>query len=289
MVLPSAAFAVDMEGMENNIIRELLEVRKKKTYEAMFKQNEIVKQEVRKALRYDETFKYDFDSLGQYMGTLTSPDGAFRIFNWNFEKPNGEHMYFGFIMKYDERKKEYRYIELFDKSGSLANIEIQKKALDERRWFGALYYKIIPFKKGAKTYYTLLGWDGNNKLSKKKIIEVMAFSGNKAKFGFPLFKQEDDQWFRRVVFEYSSNATMSLKQYQMKKDQMIVFDHLSPSSGALKGHYEHYFPDGSFDSYILENGKWYFKKDPDARGQKDYKDKLYERPKEAHPKDTRNN
>lgn len=273
-----------MKGMENNVISALLAVRKQKTYEKMFEKNNIVKQELRKALRYDEAFKFKFDSLSQYMGTLTSPDGNFRLFNWNFEKPNGDHMYFGLVMKYDKRRERYIITELFDKSASLVNAQPEKKALDNKRWFGALYYKIIPFKKGGKQYYTLLGWDGNNKLSKKKIIEVMAFSGNKIKFGFPLFKQADNQWFRRVIFEYSANATMSMKEYNMKKETLIVFDHLSPSSGALKGHREHYFPDGSFDSYQLKDGKWYFVQDPDARAGKSIKDRYYNRPKEANPR-----
>ena len=39
--------------------------------------------------------------------------------------------------------------------------------LSENSWFGALYYKIIPVVKN-KTYYTLLGWDGNDMFSNKK-------------------------------------------------------------------------------------------------------------------------
>jgi len=282
---------VDMEGMENNIISELLKVRKKKTYSDMFKQNNLVKQELRKALKYDESFKYSFDSLGQYMGTMVAPDNAFRLFNWNFEKPDGSHLYFGIIMKYDSRRERYILTELLDKSAMYEDKEPEKKTLDNRKWFGCLYYKIIPIEKGNKTYYTLLGWDGNSKLSKKKIIEVMAFNGSKIKFGFPIFKQQDNQWFRRVIFEYSSSANMSLKEYTIRKDdKMIVFDHLSPSSGPVKGHREHYFPDGSFDSYRLENGKWIFKLDPDVRldavpkSDKTIKDKYYHKPEEAHPK-----
>ncbi len=274
-----------METWENKIISALLEVRKQKTYEAMFEKNNVVKQEIRKMMQYDEAFKYDFDSLGQYMGTLVAPDNGFRLFNWNFEKPNGDHMYFGLVMKYDKRRERYQITELFDKSGSLENAEPEKKALDNKRWFGALYYKIIPFKKGGRQYYTLLGWDGNNRLSNKKIIEVMAFSGSKIKFGFPLFRQEDKQWFRRVIFEYSANATMSLKEYKMKKETAIVFDHLSPASGALEGHRSQYYPDGSFDSYVLEDGKWYFRKDPDARAEKSIKDRYYNQPKEVRPKE----
>mgnify|MGYP006145801833 CR=1 FL=1 len=259
-------------------------MRNEKTYESRFTSNNTVKKELRKALSHDESFNYPFDSLGKFMGTMISPDNAFRLFNWNLEKPNGQHLYFGLVMSYDKRRERYLITELIDKSASMVDTEPEKMALDDRNWFGALYYHIIPFEKGTKTYYALLGWDGNNKLSKKKLIDVMAFSGSKIKFGFPIFKQEDSQWFRRVIFEYSAQASMSLKEYDTKNNALIVFDHLSPSSGALKGHPEHMFPDGSFDSYQLEKGKWVFYKDPDARGNKSIKDKYYNMPEEAKPR-----
>jgi len=276
--VPLTSWAVDMKLLENNIIASLVKMRNEKTYEARFTQNKAVKKELRIALSYDQSFTYKFDSLGQYMGTMTSPDNEFRLFNWNFEKPNGEHMYFGLVMRYDKRRERYIITELFDKSATLEKLEPEKKALDNRNWFGALYYHIIPFTKGSKTYYALLGWDGNNRLSKKKIIDVMAFSGSKIKFGFPIFRHEDRQWYRRVIFEYSAQATMSLKEYPTKKATLIVFDHLSPSSKALKGHPEHLFPDGSFDSFQLDNGKWIFAMDPDARRNKSLKDKYYNEP-----------
>ena len=50
------------------------------------------------------------------MCTLKSPDGKFRLFNWNLEVPRTEEQYyFCLIMKYDERSDDYVIIELFDK------------------------------------------------------------------------------------------------------------------------------------------------------------------------------
>ena len=145
-------------------------MRNEKTYESRFTSNNTVKKELRKALSHDESFNYPFDSLGKFMGTMISPDNAFRLFNWNLEKPNGQHLYFGLVMSYDKRRERYLITELIDKSASMVDTEPEKMALDDRNWFGALYYHIIPFEKGTKTYYALLGWDGNNKLSKKRFI-----------------------------------------------------------------------------------------------------------------------
>lgn len=284
LYLPLSLYSIEMKELENNVITAVISMRNQRTYEAQFKQNITVKKALRSALSHDESFNYPFDSLGKLMGTMIASDKAFRLFNWNLEKPNGEHLYFGLVMHYDKRRERYLITELFDKSASIANSEPEQKALDNRNWFGALYYRIIPFEKGTKTYYLLLGWDGNNKLSKKKLIDVMAFSGSKIKFGFPIFRQEDGQWLRRIIFEYSAQASMSLKQYDTKKSTLIVFDHLSPSSGALKGHPEHLFPDGSFDAFQLDKGKWFFHKDPDARIKKSQNDKYYNLPDDAKPR-----
>ena len=70
-----------------------------------------------------------------------------------------------------------------------------------------------------------------------------------------MFKKESV--FRsRVVFSYTSQATMSLRYEPAKR--MIVYDHLSgpkvPGSGssdpALSG------PDGSYDGYRFRGGRW---------------------------------
>ena len=106
--MPLISWGADMKLLENNIIASLVKMRNEKTYEARFIQNNSVKKELRTALSHDQSFTYKFDSLGQYMGTMTSPDNEFRLFNWNFEKPNGEHMYFGLVMKYDKRRERYR-------------------------------------------------------------------------------------------------------------------------------------------------------------------------------------
>ena len=45
------------------------------------------------------------------------------------------------------------------------------------------------------------------------------------------------------------------------KYERILFDHLSPESKNLVGHYSYYVPDLSYDAFELKNGKWYLKED----------------------------
>ena len=64
--------------------------------------------------------------------------------------------------------------------------------------------KIIYLKKSGRKYYTLLGWDGNDGRSTKKIIEPMYFSGKtKVKFGLPIFKLKDKTKPKRIACEKS--------------------------------------------------------------------------------------
>ena len=273
----------NVKSFEDSLLTALEQIRTAETLKEKFVLNTRFENTLRKALRYDEAFTYKFNALSKVMSTKTSPDNAFRIFNWNIEVPDiQEHYFFCLVMKYDSRKGEYVIIELYDKSKYATQVEYT--VYNDKKWFGALYYEIIPVKKGLNTIYTLLGWDGNNRMSNKKIIETMSFQGkDKIKFGLPIFKQDEDTK-RRVVFQYSKKATISVKYQLIKRKEYIIFDHLSPMSGQLAGIPDYLVPDLSFDAFLLENGKWKYLKDFDARTGKSRNDKFFTQPKEIpHP------
>lgn len=276
-----AQSAIDnVESFEDSLVTSLEQIRTAKTLKEKLVLNTRFENTLRKALRYDEAFTYKFNALSKVMSTKTSPDKAFRIFNWNIEVPDiQEHYFFCLVMKYDSRKGEYVIIELYDKSKYATRVEYNVH--NDKKWFGALYYEIIPVKKGLNTIYTLLGWDGNNRMSNKKIIETMSFQGqDKIKFGLPIFKQDEDTK-RRVVFQYSKKATISVKYQVIKKKEYIIFDHLSPMSGQLVGIPDYLVPDLSFDAFVLEKGKWKYLKDFDARTGRSRNDKFFSQPKEV--------
>lgn len=271
-----------VKSFEDSLLTSLEQIRTAETLKEKFILNTHFENTLRKALRYDEAFTYKFNALSKVMSTKISPDKAFRIFNWNIEVPDiQEHYFFCLVMKYDSRKGEYVIIELYDKSKYATRVEYTVH--NDKKWFGALYYEIIPVKKGLNTTYTLLGWDGNNRMSNKKVIETMVFQGkDKIKFGLPIFKQEEDTK-RRVIFQYSKKATISVKYKLIKKKKYIIFDHLSPMSGQLAGIPDYLVPDLSFDAFVLENGKWKYLKDFDARTRKSRNDKNFIPPNETAP------
>jgi hypothetical protein len=236
---------------------------------------------------------YQFDSLKNDIGILTSPDKKFRIIHWNIPKDDGTHEYYGFIQENYSRtikkglfkKVHIDSVQLYpltDRSSEIKNVE--NAITDHKKWFGALYSRIIVKKTKAKTYYTLLGWDGNDKFSSKKVIEVLTFDANGApRFGADIFNFER-KYPKRVIFEYSATCSMSLK-YSNSKDS-IIFGHLAPTSPQLEGQYQYYCSDMSFDGFGFKRGKWNYGADVKALNEKDEKDKLYHDP---HDKSIGNN
>ena len=243
---------------------------------------------LKQALEMDGAFEFGFDSL-EFIGRLTAPDNAFRIFNWNIPMEDGTHKYYGFILvdqnkiegkkvKKSKLKSKNRYVlyELTDQSDFIRNPELTSLNCD--KWFGCLYYKIIHTSNKGKDYYTLFGWDGNTPLSWKKVIEVMTFGRD----GQPLFGEEPAFQVkkltkRRVIFEFKAELVMTLK-YEEKPKKRIVFDILVPEVSGAEGMAQFMVNSGNYDSYEWKKGKWVYVPDIDARNNPNPRDRDYNNP-----------
>ncbi|MEI7595097.1 MAG: hypothetical protein WCK02_05055 [Bacteroidota bacterium] len=227
------------------------------------------------ALKKENSFQYNFDSL-LMIARLMPEDKSFRLYNWHINKSNGTYLYFGVIQVFNEKKKKYDIYWLSDKTMDI--MIPQEEKLGNDKWYGAHYYKVIENKDGGKKYYTLLGWKGNNQLTQKKVIDVLLFnSSGKPTFGDAIFKVGKKP-AKRVVFEYSSTVSMTMKYHE--KTGYIVYDHLSPKDDNLKGQFQYYGPDFTYDALKFKNGKWHKVDDFEARNddvrytKKDYKKDL---------------
>ena len=246
-----------------------------------------------RALSIDGAFDFAFDSLTD-IARLTPPDKKFRIINWNVPYEDGTQEYFGFLhykhlvtvkgKRKNEKKETLLLYRLIDKSMDIKNPE--NTISDNKNWYGMLYYAIIPKKTKKQTYYTLLGWDGNDKFSKKKIIDVLTFDVKGVPhFGADIFVMPKKKT-KRVVFEYASSCSMSLK-YNSKKDS-IVFDHLAPENPSLVGQYQYYCPDMSYDGFGFKQGKWNYGEDLNVVNEKNHNDKFYNDPRNTKPTNNSN-
>ncbi len=228
-------------------------------------------------LTNEKSIQYPFDSLTQVAHKF-SPDNKFRIITWNIIKEDGTHAYFGFLQVNNsktikkglfnkETTQQYEVFQLLDKSATVKTPE--NYVSDNTKWFGMLYFDVI---KTDEDYYTLLGWDGNDKLTVRKFIDVLSFKPDGSPvFGKDVFKYPG-KFAKRIMFEHAAEVNMSLKYYDIKK--RLIFSHLAPNSPdpTLDGQFQFYGPDGSFDALVAKKGRWIYEEDVDIRNEKNKND-----------------
>ncbi len=231
-----------------------------------------ISEQFKELLINKESFNYPYDSLRR-IGIRTSKDKKIKTYTWSIKLENGEHIYYGFIQrKKDKKIKIYQLKD--DSKNTKSNIEYLP--LDHKHWYGVNYYTIIDFKYRGKKMYALLGARNNGYVSKTKVIEILSFSGKRAKFGKKVFNyniKDDPEKIKRkqtrIILEYDQNVSMTLN-YD-KRYKMIVFDHLAPSNPKLKNIRRFYGPDGSYDAFAFNSFKWKYIPDKWAVNKKNKK------------------
>ena len=170
--------------------------------------NESVLQLLSEALAEENSFKWQWD-FGNRVSVLTASDNKFRIFTWPVVNDAGEYECFGFVQALNEKTKEYDITQLNDRSDDIVNR--QEEVLGPDRWLGAVYQELIVTTYEGRTFYTLLGWNGVDCLTQRRIIEPICFKsgGSTPQFGQNVFRRESN--LRRVVLEYRHDAMVSLR------------------------------------------------------------------------------
>ena len=227
------------------------------------------------ALKTPNSFNYSFDSL-KTISIQTSPDRRFRIFSWHVMNNDGSYRYYGTIQM-NNPDDRLQMFPLVDYTPLIKNVADTVTTND--KWYGAQYYRIISVLNNVKTpYYVLLGWKGNTVNSTKKVIEILYFKDGKAYFGMPVFDGDMEQPLKkRTIFEYDRRASMVLNFEP--SNNTVVFDHLAPPDPKLKGKFELYGPDLSYDGYKLVNGRWKFVQDLELKNSPSDQDDYFNDPK----------
>lgn len=210
-------------------------------------------------VRSDTIINHNFKKL-RYLGQITSPDSLLKIVTWNLVLEGGHSRYFCYLVRKQENGAENRIYRL---STVYNENEIRTDTTyDVQHWYGALYYDIKPYVIDYKKFWLVLGIDYGNPFITRKIIDVLSFGPDDSLvFGQKWFDDGERKKFRDI-FEYSSNAIMSLK---FESDSSIVFDHLVPLAPNLKDDRQYYGPDYSSDGYYLKDGTWRLAINIDAR------------------------
>ena len=227
------------------------------------------------ALKTPYSFNFKFDSV-KAISIQSSSDKRFRIFSWHVMNNDGSYRYYGTIqMNKPDGKLEM--FPLIDYTPAFKNPS--DSTTNNDKWYGAQYYRIIPVLNNVPIpYYVLLGWKGNTVKSTKKVIEILYFKDGKAHFGMPVFDgDQDNTGKKRIIFEYDRRASMFLN-YESTINT-IVFDHLAPPDPKLKGKFDLYGPDFSYDGFKLVNGRWKFVPDLELKNNPTDQDDNFNDPK----------
>ena len=209
-------------------------------------------------------------NLPTVASVLTSPDGMLRVFSWSVVRDDGEFECFGAVQFYNDKEEEYQFQLLHDKS------EERRKKVSGNH----LYQELIQTSSNGKTIYTLLGWNGVDNLTERKIIEPVTMRGGVPQFGAPVFRRERN--LRRIVLEYTDKAMVNLsyeeqfveeierervkqkgtnryrtvEKSKLHKEKMIIFDEVEPQVPGMEGLFQYYVPSGVELAYAFVEGKW---------------------------------
>lgn len=197
-------------------------------------------------LELPQSMTISFDSI-PWISVLTAE--KFRIITWQLRISDEEYKYGG-VIQWPEK-----IIELKDSrpwiNGSLRN------NYSPNTWYGALYYKLIPFKSSGEEYYILFGFNAENNLINTKVADVLDVSGLEPKFGLPVFTGKEDSQ-TRLILTYADASSVQLSYDQ--ELNAIVHDHLEnlpvgPNSEMLA------VSDGSQEGWFFKSGKWVYQEE----------------------------
>ena len=229
---------------------------------------------LRKVLKDPTSINYDFSKI-KCLSIIESPKKKekFRIYTWVMKLGNDDYNYFGFTQYQRNKKNKLKNFvyKLNNKSKEIGKDELSK--LDSNNWIGCVYYQIIAPEKRKDQTHVLIGWDGNNWRSTKKIIETFSFNNKgEISFGEKVIRYNLGTDKRpkvvskaRLIFEYNGEVSMTVSYNSNLKK--IIFDHLMPSDPKLADLYFTYAPDFTYDALKYEKRKWIHSSDVDVRNQ----------------------
>ena len=207
------------------------------------------------SLKEKNSFQYTYDSLQNIISIKKSDDNKFRIFSWFTQNDDGSYRFFGAIQMNNPNKLEL--YPLIDQTQQIQiSVSLPDSTLTPEKWFGAVYYQILPVLGIKEPYYILLGWKGKNLSTNHKVVETLYFKDGKPQFGTAVLEKsaKSNDFAKRIVYTYTKEANMLLRY--IKDEKMIVFDHLVASSEETAGIFDLYAPDLSYDGYKFKSGKW---------------------------------
>lgn len=206
-----------------------------------------------RALKIPNSYLYPFDTLRKVLNVIAPDDNSFRVFNWQINADENNTRYYGAIQF---PSRDLKLIGLVDVSNSLG-AGAEDSVLRGGKWFGAIYYRIMPQVINGRKIYTMFGLNASDELCNRKILDPMYFDTTGVVFGAPIFGKASPNYPRqrvnRFMLEYKKAVTASMNWDTER--QMIVFDNLVSVTNDPRRHYT-YVPSGQYDGLYWAEGLW---------------------------------
>lgn len=254
----SAQVSADLPALKDSIIILGETVRDSPEYRVRKKANLRFSELLQEYLSYEEGYNDPLKEV-RTMVIVSEKDNDFRIFTWLLPDSLFELKPFGLIAA--QTRRGIKLTALKDQKQNL--IEPDFAVLQANQWYGAIYYKLITTKKGRKKVYTLLGYSPDKPVQ-RKVVEIISIDKKgRPKFGSKVFYIQDfmDKKFHkppmRLILSYSAEYSASVTWNE--KEKMVIMDHLSPPNPRLKGLYDMYGPDMTYDGLEWDDEWWYLR------------------------------
>lgn len=196
-----------------------------------------------KALQQPNSFDHKFEKL-KTISFQYPQDSSFRVITWQLYVDTSEYRYYGAIQMNTD---DLQLFPLIDRS--FKTQEVERQVLNNKEWYGAVYYNLKEFETREGMKYLLFGFDGYTFFKKRKVIDVLYFRDGKPIFGAPVFVNErTGRTKNRIVLEYASNSSVRCNYDEFQ--EAILYDHLIHATGEY-GEGQTSVSDGSFEGYKL--------------------------------------
>lgn len=182
----------------------------------------------------------------KYISVLSAPDSSFHVLTWPIRGNSESYDFKGRILINGASPIDLSRTDTLEEG--LINTHIGPE-----EWYGCTYYKMMQL---TADTYMLFGFDLSGEFINKKIIDVLSFKDGEVKFGEAIFEDKEalGSHNERIILEYSEGAVVFLNYDESLG--MIVHDHLEPRMGLLQGQGVVNIPDGTYEGYVLKEGKW---------------------------------
>ncbi len=196
-------------------------------------------------LALPDSYTISLDSI-KWFSVLYADD--FRMVTWQW-KVNDENYKYGGFIQWPDRVVSLKDTRPFINGSSYSTYT-------PSAWYGALYYKILPFTRDQKKYYMLLGFNANTSVLNIKLADILDINGPDPVLGAPVFIGKDEP-MTRLMITYADVSTVHIRYDEELGG--IIYDHVENLPGAGMNGETLPVADGSLEGWILdEKGFWVY-------------------------------